>query len=65
MGLIYLCFMMVGAAQAYNVTMYMMGGLLVVGFMCNVFIKSVRERFHMRAVEAEAEVDAAPAFGSE
>jgi hypothetical protein len=55
----------VAAAQAYNVTMYVMAGLLVVGFLCNLFVSSVHERFHMRAVEAEAEVEAAPVFGSQ
>ena len=28
-------------AQAYNVTMYIMAGLLVIGFFCNLFIKAV------------------------
>jgi MFS family permease len=36
-------------AQAYNVTMYVMAGLLVVGFFCNLFIKAVHHRFHMKA----------------
>jgi len=43
--------------------MYLMAGLLVIGFFCNVFVRSVHERFHMRAVEAEDEVEAAPVFG--
>ena len=55
----------VAPAQAYNVTMYVMAGLLVIGFICNFFVRSVHERFHMRAVEADAEVEAAPVFGSE
>ena len=33
-------------AQA-NTTMYIMAGLLVVGFFCNFFIKAVHHRFHM------------------
>jgi MFS family permease len=53
----------VAKAQAYNVTMYVMAGLLVVGFICNVFVRDVHSRFHMRAVEADAEVEAAPVFG--
>jgi MFS family permease len=53
----------VAKAQAYNVTMYVMAGLLVVGFVCNVFVKSVHERLHIRAVEADAEVEGAPVFG--
>jgi hypothetical protein len=52
----------VAAAQAYNVTMYVMAGLLVVGFLCNFFVMSVHERFHMRAVQTEAKVEAAPVF---
>ena len=55
----------VAKAQAYNVTMYVMAGLLIVGFVCNLFVKSVHQRFHMRAVEADAEVEAAPVFGSQ
>ena len=35
-------------AQAYNVTMYIMAGLLVIGFICNLLIKAVHHRFHMK-----------------
>jgi MFS family permease len=35
-------------AQAYNTTMYIMAGLLVVGFICNFFVKAVHERYHMK-----------------
>jgi hypothetical protein len=35
-------------AQAYNVTMYIMAGLLVVGFICNACIGAVHERHHMQ-----------------
>ncbi len=41
-------------AQAYNVTMYLMAGLLVVGFLCNLFIKAVHERHHMADDTADA-----------
>jgi MFS family permease len=34
-------------AQAYNVTMYIMAGLFVIGFICNLLIKAVNKRFHM------------------
>jgi MFS family permease len=34
-------------AQAYNVTMYIMAGLLVVGFVANFLIKAVDDRHHM------------------
>ena len=36
-------------AQAYNVTMYIMAGLLMIGFICNLFIKAVHQRFHMKS----------------
>jgi hypothetical protein len=55
----------VASAQAYNATMYVTAGLLIIGFLCNVFVRSVHERFHMRVVEAKAEVEAAPVFGSQ
>ena len=41
-------------ADAYNVTMYLMAALLVVGFFCNFFITAVHERHHMAAVQGEA-----------
>jgi MFS family permease len=34
-------------AQAYNITMYIMGGLFVIGFIANFLIKAVDRRFHM------------------
>jgi hypothetical protein len=53
-------------AQAYNVTMYIMAGLLVIGFFCNLFIKAVHHRFHMQpegdgALATAAEAGAAMA----
>jgi MFS family permease len=53
----------VARAQAYNVTMYVMAALLIIGFICNVFVRFVHERFHMRAVHADVEVEGAPVFG--
>ncbi len=41
-------------ADAYNVTMYVMAGLLVVGFFCNLFVKAVHERHHMQNDVADA-----------
>jgi hypothetical protein len=35
-------------AQAYNVTMYIMAGLLAIGFICNLLVKAVNKRFHMQ-----------------
>jgi MFS family permease len=42
-------------ADAYNTTMYIMAGLLVVGFICNALIRPVHSKHHMPATrEAEA-----------
>ena len=41
-------------ADAYNVTMYLMAALLVVGFFCNLFIGAVHARHHMPAAQGEA-----------
>ena len=48
-------------AQAYNVTMYIMAGLLVVGFLCNLFVKAVHHRFHMKLEGDKALATAAQA----
>ncbi|HEX3863538.1 MAG TPA: OFA family MFS transporter [Stellaceae bacterium] len=51
-------------AQAYNTTMYIMAGLLVIGFICNFMIKAVHERYHMKANDARAhDALAVPAAG--
>lgn len=39
-------------AEAYNTTMYIMASLLVIGFICNAFVRAVDSRFHMRTDEA-------------
>jgi MFS family permease len=39
--------------QAYNVTMYVMAVLLVVGFICNYFVSAVHGRYHMKLRQAE------------
>jgi MFS family permease len=44
----------VAKANAYDVTMYLMAALLVVGFFCNLFVSAVNERHHMSAVQGEA-----------
>jgi MFS family permease len=36
-------------AQAYGITMYIMAGLLVVGFVCNLLVTAVDSRFHEAA----------------
>jgi MFS family permease len=41
------------AAQAYNVTMYILAGLLVVGFFCNLAVRPVHERHYMSDTEPD------------
>jgi MFS family permease len=41
-------------AQAYNVTMYVMAVLLVIGFICNFFVRAVHSRHHMKTQAAGA-----------
>jgi MFS family permease len=41
-------------AQAYNVTMYVMAALLLVGFFCNLFVTAVHERHYMKHQTADA-----------
>jgi MFS family permease len=45
-------------AQAYNVTMYIMAGLLVIGFFCNLLVKAVDRKYHM-AADRDSALDAA------
>jgi MFS family permease len=44
----------VPTAQAYNITMYVMAGLLIVGFLCNLFVQAVNERHYMKQEQADA-----------
>ena len=41
-------------AQAYNVTMYVLAGLLVIGLICNLLVKPVDKRFYMSPEELAA-----------
>ncbi len=47
-------------AQAYNTTMYIMAGLLVIGFICNFFVKAVDRRYHMKTGSDAPALDAVP-----
>ena len=38
----------VAKAAAYNITLYIMAGLLVVGLLCNLLVKPVDARYHMK-----------------
>ena len=51
-------------AQAYNITMYIMAGLFVIGFICNLFIKAVDKRYHMTP-DGETALATAAAAGRE
>ncbi|GAA3851834.1 OFA family MFS transporter [[Pseudomonas] carboxydohydrogena] len=52
-------------AQAYNNTMYIMAGLLVIGFIANACVKAVDKKYHMKntATAGEAAPDGVPARG--
>jgi MFS family permease len=41
-------------AQAYSVTMYIMCGLLLIGFLCNFAMRSVNSKYHYQAGSPEA-----------
>ena len=43
------------AAQAYNVTMYVLTGMLVVGFVCNLALRPVAEQYYMSDAELARE----------
>jgi MFS family permease len=45
----------VPAAQAYNVTMYVLAGLLVLGFFCNLALRPVDTRYYMSDEELARE----------
>ena len=50
-------------AQAYNTTMYIMAGLLVIGFICNLLVKAVHAPLPhagQRGRRAQAQVGAQP-----
>jgi MFS family permease len=47
-------------AQAYDVTMYILAGLLVVGFICNLLVRPVKAKHHMTEKEI---ADMKPAAG--
>jgi MFS family permease len=55
----------VAKAEAYNTTLYIMAGLLVVGLICNSLVRPVAARFHMKADAGAAlqRVNAAAAPG--
>lgn len=38
-------------AQAYNVTMYILAGVLIVGFVCNALVKPVDAKFHFQGTK--------------
>ena len=48
-------------AQVYNITMYVLAGLLLIGALCNYLVKPVAERHYMTRDQIAASVKAAPA----
>jgi MFS family permease len=44
-----------GAAQAYDLVMYMLAGLLVLGFICNIVVSPVDPKHHMTEEEQNAQ----------
>jgi hypothetical protein len=51
----------VAVAQAYNVTMYVMACLLVVGLVANAFVRPVSERYHIGDTDRARLAGSAPA----
>jgi MFS family permease len=51
----------IARASAYNITMYILAGLLAVGFICNWLIRPVSEKHHMKEEPAAARPVAATA----
>ena len=42
----------VPAARAYDLTMYIMAGLLVIGFICNLLVRPVASKYHFQSEKA-------------
>ncbi len=47
----------VAKTAAYNTTMYIMAGLMLAGFFCNLMIRAVEEKHYMKHDEVEDELD--------
>jgi MFS family permease len=54
----------IAKAQAYNITMYIMAGLLAVGLICNFLVKPVNPRFHMKTDAGGTAMAATAAVGA-
>ena len=50
----------VPGSHAYDFTMYLMAGLLLIGFLCNISVRPVAERHYMSAEQLEGERAARP-----
>ncbi len=44
----------IARASVYNITMYILAGLLAVGFVCNWLVRPVPEKYHMKDDPADA-----------
>ncbi len=49
-------------AQAYNVTMYLLAGLLVIGFLCNLAVRAVHEKHYLSELDADAALGSAASY---
>jgi hypothetical protein len=45
----------VAKADAYTITMYIMAGLLFIGFLCNLAVRAVDSRHHLRTQSQPAQ----------
>jgi len=54
----------IARSQVYSVTMFILAGLLAVGFVCNWLIKPVDSKYAMTAAELEKTAPTQPAAGS-
>lgn len=51
-------------AHAYDITMYLMAALLLVGFVCNLLVRPVSSRFHYLGTARDASAGAEAAHGA-
>jgi MFS family permease len=53
----------IAKAESYNITMYIMAGLLAVGLICNFLVRPVNPRFHMKTDAGAAKAAVAAPVG--
>jgi MFS family permease len=50
----------VAREDAYSITMFILAGLLAIGFFCNLLVRPVNPRYHMTKEQLDADVKAVP-----